>query len=242
MAGCIATGDADPEAALVRARAFPGLAGMDLAKVVTRSEAGAWDGGGWTLGSGYGAANGRQAQHVVAYDFGVKRNILRMLVDRGCEVTVVPAQTPAEEALALLPDGIFLSNGPGDPEPCDYAIEAIRAVLGRLAGVRHLSRSPATRAGLWWTNGEDAVRPPRRESSGQGCRHRGGRHHQPEPRFSRWTANPSRTTSKSPTSRCSMAPCKEFGVRTCPRSDSRGTPRRVRDRTTAATCSTASSG
>ncbi len=130
MAGCIATGDVDPEAALAQARAFPGLAGMDLAKVVTRSEAGAWDGGGWTLGSGYGAANGKQARHVVAYDFGVKRNILRMLVARGCKVTVVPAQTPAEEALALSPDGIFLSNGPGDPEPCDYAIEAIRAVLG----------------------------------------------------------------------------------------------------------------
>ena len=130
MAGCIATGDIDPDAALAQARAFPGLAGMDLAKVVTRAEVGAWDGGGWTLGSGYGAANGKQARHVVAYDFGVKRNILRMLVDRGCRVTVVPAQTPAEEALALSPDGVFLSNGPGDPEPCDYAIDAIRAVLG----------------------------------------------------------------------------------------------------------------
>ena len=130
LAGCIATGDIDPEAALAQARAFPGLAGMDLAKVVSRSDVGAWDGGGWTLGSGYGASNGQQARHVVAYDFGVKRNILRMLVDRGCQVTVVPAQTPADEALALSPDGVFLSNGPGDPEPCDYAIEAIRAVLG----------------------------------------------------------------------------------------------------------------
>ena len=131
MAGCIATGDdADPDAALAEARAFPGLAGMDLAKVVGRSEVGAWDGGGWTLGSGHGTANGQQARHVVAYDFGVKRNILRMLVDRGCKVTVVPAQTPADEALSLSPDGVFLSNGPGDPEPCDYAIEAIRTVLG----------------------------------------------------------------------------------------------------------------
>ena len=130
MAGCIATGDIDPDAALAQARAFPGLAGMDLAKVVSRSEVGAWDGGAWTLESGYGAANGQQARHVVAYDFGVKRNILRMLVDRGCQVTVVPAQTPAEEALAMSPDGVFLSNGPGDPEPCDYAIEAIRVLLG----------------------------------------------------------------------------------------------------------------
>ena len=131
MAGCIAAGaEPDPEAALAAARAFPGLAGMDLAKVVTRSNVGPWDGGGWSLGSGYESANGQDGPHVVAYDFGVKRNILRMLVDRGCEVTVVPAETPAEEALALGPNGVFLSNGPGDPEPCDYAIEAIRKVLG----------------------------------------------------------------------------------------------------------------
>ena len=130
MAGCIAAGaEPDSEAALAAARAFPGLAGMDLAKVVTRSNVGPWDGGGWSLGSGYETANGQDGPHVVAYDFGVKRNILRMLVDRGCEVTVVPAETPAEEALALGPSGVFLSNGPGDPEPCDYAIEAIRKVL-----------------------------------------------------------------------------------------------------------------
>ena len=130
MAGCIATGNVDPDAALAQARSFPGLAGMDLAKVVTRSDVGAWDGGGWSLGRGYGTANGQEGQHVVAYDFGVKRNILRMLVDRGCKVTVVPAETSAEETLALSPDGVFLSNGPGDPEPCDYAVAAIREVLG----------------------------------------------------------------------------------------------------------------
>ena len=129
MAGCIATGDVAAEAALAEARSFPGLAGMDLAKVVSTAETGTWDGGVWSLGSGY-ASNGHRGKHVVAYDFGVKRNILRMLVDRGCRVTVVPAQTPAREVLALSPDGVFLSNGPGDPEPCDYAIEAIREVLG----------------------------------------------------------------------------------------------------------------
>lgn len=131
MAGCIATGDIDPDAALAAACSFPGLAGMDLAQVVSRSEVGLWNGGGWCLETGYGKANGREGLHVVAYDFGVKRNILRMLVDRSCKVTVVPAQTPAEEALALSPDGVFLSNGPGDPGPCDYAIEAIRAVLAK---------------------------------------------------------------------------------------------------------------
>ena len=132
MAGCIAAGDdADPDAALAEARGFPGLAGMDLAKVVSTCEPHAWDGGGWALGAGYQAAGGEPGPHVVAYDFGVKRNILRMLVDRGCRVTVVPAETPADEALALSPDGVFLSNGPGDPEPCDYAIRAIRDVLDR---------------------------------------------------------------------------------------------------------------
>ncbi len=130
MAGCIATGDdADPDVALAEARAFPGLAGMDLAKVVSTCEVHAWDDGGWALGSGYRAASAEPGPHVVAYDFGVKRNILRLLVDRGCRVTVVPAETPAESALALSPDGVFLSNGPGDPEPCDYAIGAIREVL-----------------------------------------------------------------------------------------------------------------
>ena len=130
LAGCIATGaDADAESALAQARSFPGLEGMDLAKVVTRSRVEPWAGGGWALADGYrhGAAPG--GRHVVAYDFGVKRNILRMLVDRGCRVTVVPAQTPAAKVLALSPDGVFLSNGPGDPEPCTYAIDAIREIL-----------------------------------------------------------------------------------------------------------------
>ena len=135
LAGCIATGeDADAKQALAKARAFPGLAGMDLAKVVTRPRTGVWNDGGWSLGNGYvEAAQAADAPHVVAYDFGVKRNILRMLADRGCRLTVVPAQMPAQESLALEPDGVFLSNGPGDPQPCDYAIAATRDFLA--AGV-----------------------------------------------------------------------------------------------------------
>ena len=117
----------DEEVALAEARAFPGLAGMDLAKVVTVDSPYAWNKGEWSL-TGYQAAPDA-AFHVVAYDFGVKRNILRMLAARGCKVTVVPAQTTAAEVLKYQPDGIFLSNGPGDPEPCDYAIKAISALV-----------------------------------------------------------------------------------------------------------------
>ena len=118
----------DAEAAVAQARAFPGLAGMDLAKVVSASARYEWKQAEWALEGGYrDRADGRF--HVVAYDFGVKYNILRMLVERGCRLTVVPAQTPAADVLALNPDGVFLSNGPGDPEPCDYAIAAIRALL-----------------------------------------------------------------------------------------------------------------
>jgi len=129
LAGCVATGDADPEEALARARAFPGLAGMDLAQVVSRDDIGAWVEGTWSLESGHSRAAAKNL-HVVACDFGVKRNILRMLVERGCRVTVVPARTTSEEILALAPDGVFLSNGPGDPDPCDYAIAAIDELLG----------------------------------------------------------------------------------------------------------------
>ena len=131
QAGCIMAGNIDEAAAVAEARAFPGLAGMDLAKVVSATASYAWSEGEWTL-KGYVAAPDGE-YHVVAYDFGVKRNILRMLAARGCKVTVVPAQTPAAEVLKLNPDGVFLSNGPGDPEPCDYAIAAIREILA--AGV-----------------------------------------------------------------------------------------------------------
>ncbi|MFT5574916.1 MAG: carbamoyl-phosphate synthase small subunit [Bermanella sp.] len=128
--GCLMAGDVDEERALTLAREFAGLEGMDLAKVVTTSERYAWRDGSWDLEEGYSTRPDSELPYnVVAYDFGVKRNILRMLTDRGCRLSVVPAQTPAAEVLALKPDGVFLSNGPGDPEPCDYAIEAIREIV-----------------------------------------------------------------------------------------------------------------
>ncbi|MGB1139754.1 MAG: glutamine-hydrolyzing carbamoyl-phosphate synthase small subunit [Halioglobus sp.] len=129
--GCLVAGDdIDEQAALEQARGFAGLKGMDLAKEVTVAESYEWREGSWVLGEGHPTrADKDLPHHVVAYDFGVKRNILRMLVDRGCRLTVVPAQTPAADVLAMNPDGIFLSNGPGDPEPCDYAIAAIKAIL-----------------------------------------------------------------------------------------------------------------
>jgi carbamoyl-phosphate synthase small subunit len=127
--GCIMAGDIDERAALQAAREFPGLMGMDLAKVVSCRKPYAWSESAWTLEGGYGKL-GEPRFHVVAYDYGVKRNILRRLTDRGCKVTVVPAEMPAEEALGLEPDGILLANGPGDPAPCDYAIRAIRTFLG----------------------------------------------------------------------------------------------------------------
>ncbi|MCX7893992.1 MAG: glutamine-hydrolyzing carbamoyl-phosphate synthase small subunit [Burkholderiales bacterium] len=128
QAGALMAGRTDADEAIAAARAFPGLAGMDLARVVSTKTPYAWSEGVWRLGQGYPAT--REARfHVVAFDYGVKRNILRMLAERGCRVTVLPAQTPAREALALAPDGVFLSNGPGDPEPCDYAIAAIREIV-----------------------------------------------------------------------------------------------------------------
>ncbi len=129
--GCLMAGDGiDRGEALARAREFAGLKGMDLAREVTVTEHYSWTEGSWVWGAGCAERPpAALPYHVVAYDFGVKRNILRMLVDRGCRLTVVPAQTPAGEVLAMNPDGVFLSNGPGDPEPCRYAIEAIRAIL-----------------------------------------------------------------------------------------------------------------
>ena len=132
--GCIMAGaNLDPALALEKAKAFPGLKGMDLAKVVSTKESYSWAQGSWTLEGGLPEAKaaGELPYHVVAYDFGAKRNILRMLVDRGCRLTVVPAETSAEEVLAMNPDGVFLSNGPGDPEPCTYAIEATKTFLDK---------------------------------------------------------------------------------------------------------------
>ncbi len=130
QSGCIMTGDIDEQKALASAREFAGLKGMDLAKVVTASTSYPWTEHSWVLGEGYKSQQPGSAKYkVVAYDYGVKRNILRMLVDRDCELLVVPAKTSAEEVLAMHPDGVFLSNGPGDPEPCDYAITAIKKIL-----------------------------------------------------------------------------------------------------------------
>ena len=132
--GCIVAGPGLDEAvALAAARGFGGLQGLDLAKEVSTRQPYEWAQGSWTIKDGLPQAQHPVEQklpyHVVAYDYGVKRNILRMLVDRGCRLTVVPAQTPASEVLAMNPDGVFLSNGPGDPEPCDYAIEAIQEIV-----------------------------------------------------------------------------------------------------------------
>ena len=132
--GCLQAGEAiDEQAALAAAQAFPGLKGMDLAQEVSTPDAYSWTQGTWSLIEGLPAPlpgdDARLPLHVVAYDFGIKRNILRMLVDHGCRVTVVPAKTPAADVLAMQPQGVFLSNGPGDPEPCDYAIAAIREFL-----------------------------------------------------------------------------------------------------------------
>jgi carbamoyl-phosphate synthase small subunit len=128
--GCIFSGvELDEASALAQAKGFAGLEGMDLAKTVTTDKSFSWIDGSWTLGEGYVTNVESLPYHVVAYDFGAKHNILRMLVDRGCRLTVVPATTTAEEVMAHNPDGVFLSNGPGDPEPCTYAIEAIQTLL-----------------------------------------------------------------------------------------------------------------
>jgi carbamoyl-phosphate synthase small subunit len=129
LAGCIMAGEnLDEAAAVAAAKAFPGLKGMDLAKEVTVEKAYQWTESTWDLVKGHTTPESFDF-HVVAYDYGVKRNILRMLVERGCRLTVVPAKTPAKDVLAMNPDGVFLSNGPGDPEPCDYAIQAIKEIL-----------------------------------------------------------------------------------------------------------------
>ncbi len=128
QSGCIMAGDVDEEKALQTARRFPGLSGMDLAKVVSCPQSYSWTEGEWSLESGFQVPGNFQF-HVAAFDFGIRRTILRKLAQRGCKVTVFPAQTPADDILAMQPDGIFLSNGPGDPEPCDYAISAIQSLL-----------------------------------------------------------------------------------------------------------------
>ncbi len=176
---------ATPRTPSRRAQAAPAMAGQDLAKVVSCRTPYEWTESTWALGAGYRRPEAPRC-HVVAYDYGVKHNILRMLAERGCRVTVVPAQTPAREVLAIAPDGVFLSNGPGDPEPCDYAIAAIREIVDAgmpMFGIclgHQLLGARVRRA-----HAEDEVRPPRREPPGAGPRHRPGADHQPEPRLRR---------------------------------------------------------
>jgi len=129
--GIISSIDLDPESLVEKARKAPSIVGRDLVKEVTCEESYPWCEGGWDLATGYRSENGPSRFKVVAYDFGIKRNILRNLVDAGCDVTVVPADTPAEEVLKMNPDGVFLSNGPGDPEPITYAQDNIRKILGK---------------------------------------------------------------------------------------------------------------
>ncbi len=128
-ASVVAGSSIDADKAVENAKSFAGLVGMDLAKEVSTKESYAWDEGTWDLEKGMKPVTGKKVYRVIAYDFGVKRNILRLLADQGCDVTVVPAQTPAKDVLAEKPDGVFLSNGPGDPEPCDYAITAIQEII-----------------------------------------------------------------------------------------------------------------
>lgn len=130
MKACIVAGsNIDADKAVAAAKSFAGLVGMDLAKEVSTKESYSWNDGTWDLEEGIKPATAKKEFRVVAYDFGVKRNILRLLAELGCDVTVVPAQTPAADVLAEKPDGVFLSNGPGDPEPCDYAITAIQEII-----------------------------------------------------------------------------------------------------------------
>lgn len=130
QSGVIVAGDnIDADAAIAKAKAFGGLKDLDLAKEVTTEESYVWTEGSWSLGKGHADCSANSGYHIVAYDYGAKRSILRMIVDRGCRLTVVPAKMSAEDVLAMNPDGVFLSNGPGDPAPCDYAIESIQKIL-----------------------------------------------------------------------------------------------------------------
>ena len=141
---------------MAAAQGFEGLKGMDLAKEVTVKEAYDWTGSTWDLETGHSEKVDGQFK-VVAYDYGVKRNILRMLVERGCNLTVVPAQTPAKDVLAMNPDGVFLSNGPGDPEPCDYAIAAIKEILTTDTPFWYLFRAPTFGFSKWGENRKNEI-------------------------------------------------------------------------------------
>jgi carbamoyl-phosphate synthase small subunit len=175
---CLIAGDEiDEAAALAVAKDFPGLAGMDLAKEVTTDKTYQWAQGEWQLeGDRYDQPQTDQFK-VVAYDFGVKRNILRMLAQRGCDVTVVPATTPADEVLAMQPDGVFLSTGPGHPAPCDYAIQAIQQVLEK--------QFPVVITRQWCENCQDEIWPSWCQPPGTGSGFKAGDDYQPESWFCR---------------------------------------------------------
>ena len=244
--GCIMAGDGSTKRqALAAARGFPGLQGHGSGQGGDHRAAYAWGEGTWALGEGHlQAAIAEHARfHVVAYDFGVKRNILRMLVDRGCRVTVVPAQTPAAEVLALAPDGVFLSNGPGDPEPCDYAIEAIRRdrstaalpIFGICLGHQLLALASGARTVKMKFGHHGANHPVQDLADGRGD------DHQPEPRLCGGRSDACRPTCARRTDRCSTARCRVFTAPTGRRSVSRVTRRPAPVRTTWHRCSIISS-
>ena len=173
------------------AKEWPGLVGMDLVPMVTSGQRFTWDETPWGWGSGFGRQTNPQF-HVVAVDYGIKRNILRLLAGSGCKITVVPAKTSADDIMALKPDGVFLSNGPGDPAATgEYAVPVIRKLIElRHADLRHLSRPPDARHRGRRQDHEDASGPPRRQSSGEGSHHRQGRDHLDEPRLRRRQGDP----------------------------------------------------
>jgi len=233
QSGCIMAGAVDEAKALEAAHAFPGLAGMDLAKVVSASEAYEWSETEWKLGHGYG----QQAEprfHVVAFDYGVKRNILRMLAERGCRLTVLPATATSADALALKPDGIFLSNGPGDPEPCDYAIRAIGELVaaqiptfGICLGHQLLALASGARTTKMKFGHHGANHPVKDLDSGAG-----GWRSPARTTALRWTPQPCRPTCAARTSPCLTARCRASHAPTHLRSAFRGIPKPVLARTT----------
>ena len=203
LRGCIVSGEAvDASIALARARDFAGLKGMDLARDVSVGEAYRWQGGGLDFASGYRSAD-RTDYKVVAYDFGIKRNILRLLVDRGCDVQVVPATTPAEKVLAMSPHGIFLSNGPGDPEPCTYAITAIQDILKTDIPVFGICLGHQLLALACGAKTEKMkFGHPRRQSPGKGFAKWAGYDYQPESRLYRGAKKICRQTCMLPIAVC----------------------------------------
>ena len=189
------------------AREWPGLEGMDLVPLVTSGQRFTWDETPWVWEKGFGRQTDAEF-NVVAIDYGIKRNILRLLAGEGCNVTVVPATTSAEDILAMKPDGVFLSNGPGDPaETGKYAVPVIHKVItSRHADVWHLPWPSDAGPGGRRQDQEDASGPSRRQSSGQGRDHRQGGNHLDEPRLCGGSGDPARRARPRPTSRCSTAP------------------------------------